>query len=60
MAGTSKKTKIITFRVPNEVYEALVRRNDQRTAMPISVNNYVRNRVIYDATRKHGTSKRKK
>jgi len=58
MAGTSSKTKLITFRLPNDVYEIILRRVTP-TGHPRTVSSYIRDRTIYDVRRKHGTYKRK-
>lgn len=45
--GTTKKSKIVTFRLDEEVYNRL-RKNHPNTS------EYLRERVTYDITRKHG------
>jgi len=46
MAGKSKKSRIVTFRLSNEVYDHLKRNHPQ-------VSEYLRDRITYDVTRKH-------
>jgi len=46
MAGTSKKSRIVTFRMDNEVY-AKARR------LHPNLSEWLRGRVKYDLTRKH-------
>ena len=51
MAGKSSKTQVISIRLPNEVVEKIKRRfvNNRFD----SVSHYLRDRIIYDITRKH-------
>ena len=51
MAGKSKKTRVITFRLENDVYKKL-KKNHPNTS------EYLRDRVTYDITRKHTKRKR--
>jgi len=46
MAGKSKKTKIVTFRLNNEDYVKLKMNHPQ-------VSEYLRERTTYDIRRKH-------
>ena len=50
MHGQSRQTTLITFRVPNEVYEVLARRAQRQCR---GVSQYVRRRLVYDTIRKH-------
>jgi len=47
MAGTSKKSVVVTFRLDKEVHARLKRNHP-------NVSEYLRNRVSYDITRRHG------
>jgi len=49
----SKKSKIVTFRLDNEVYNRLKKNHP-------NVSEYLRGRVTYDVTRKHIRTKPKK
>jgi len=46
MAGKSKKTKIVTFRLEHDVFEKLKKNHPD-------VSRYLRDRVTYDITRSH-------
>jgi len=46
MAGRSKKTRIVTFRMENEVYSKAKRLHP-------NLSEWLRDRVHYDVTRKH-------
>lgn len=50
MKGISRKTGIITLRLPNDVIETIVRRARKNN---ISAYEYLRDRVIYDFRRRH-------
>jgi len=50
----SATTKPVAFRLPNDVYEKIARRSKQ---MGISISDYIKRRVVYDATRQHGKGK---
>lgn len=53
MAGNSSKTHVVAYRLPNDVYETLIRRcNKNRYLTPSA---YLKARTIYDTRRKHGT-----
>lgn len=52
MPGKTKRSTIVSFRLDNEVL-AKLRRNHP------DVSTYLRERVTYDVTRKHGRRKRK-
>lgn len=49
----SHTTKIIAFRLPNEVYSILERKAGKQGIKP---SEWLRKRVIYDICRKHGKS----
>jgi len=51
LAGTSKKTRVVTFRMKHDTYEKL-RRNHP------NVSEYLRDRIEYDITRRHGRKKK--
>jgi len=46
----SKATKPVAFRVPNEVYNILVRRAKRKR---IGLSEYLRRKAVYDATKPH-------
>ena len=50
----SATTKPVAFRVPNDVYEMMARRAKR---MGLKVSDYIKRRVVYDATRQHGKGK---
>jgi len=58
MSGTSKKTVIVSFRVPNAVYAKIKKRSHQQARYK-TVSSYLRDRTTYDVERKHGTRKKK-
>ena len=47
MAGKSKKTRVVTFRMEDEVYQKLKKLHPNSS-------EWLRDRVKYDLTRKHG------
>ena len=47
----SATTKVVAFRLPNEVYFVLERRAKKQN---ITVSAYLKKRVKYDTMRKHG------
>lgn len=53
MSGTSKRTKVIAFRMPVAVYAILDRRVKGKRSRHKTVNEYVRDRMVYDILRKH-------
>jgi hypothetical protein len=59
MAGVSKSTKVVGVRLPNEVVET-IRRRCMRNLHYITVGTYLRNRIVYDITRKHGSNSKDK
>lgn len=54
MSGTSSKSTIVSFRLPNEVVSTLKRRIDGRQSRWGSVGEYLKERIIYDTERQHG------
>ena len=46
MSDKSKKSKVVTFRLDNEVFARLKRNHPK-------VSQYLRDRITYDVTRKH-------
>ncbi len=52
MSGTSRKTIVISLRLPNEIIEIVEGRIAKHHA-PATVAGYLRDRIIYDITRKH-------
>lgn len=50
--GKREKTKLVTVRLPLDVYEKLERNHS-------SVGEYLRKRITYDVRRKHGANKKK-
>ena len=52
MPNTSKKTKPFAFRLPIEVVKILENRVAKRHGRWISVGDYLKDRIIYDALRK--------
>ena len=59
MAGTSKLTKVVSIRLPVDVY-AILERRALALGRYNTVNSYLQRRLIYDITRKHGNGKRQK
>ena len=53
MPGTSKKTTVISIRLPNEVVFTLQHRIDGDRSRWGSVGEYLQERIIYDVTRSH-------
>ncbi len=53
MSGRSRKTTLITLRLPNEVVCTLERRIDGRRSHWFSVREYLQERIIYDTQREH-------
>ena len=53
MSGTSTKSTVVGFRLPNEVMLTLKRRIDGRRSRWESVGEYLKERVIYDTMRLH-------
>ena len=60
MAGTSKLSKRVSVRLPNEVFDAIQRRIDGRRGRWESVALYVQERIIYDVMRPHKKVRRSK
>ena len=54
MGGTSKKSKVISVRLPNEVIATLERRVNGRRSRWDSVGQYLRERIEFDTMRPHG------
>ena len=52
MSGTSKQTRVVSFRLSNEVCEIIERRARKGKGQSVSV--YLRDRITYDTLRKHG------
>ena len=52
----SRKSKIISIRLPNELIAKVQKRVD--VGRHESVSDYLRERIIYDITRKHKKAKR--
>ena len=59
MAGTSTKTQVISIRLPNDIVK-IIERRIYVTGHYRTVSSYLRDRIIYDMTRKHGTYRRKR
>lgn len=55
MAGKSSKTQVIAIRLPNEIVETIKKRFANNRFD--SVSHYLRERIIYDMTRKHARFK---
>lgn len=55
MSGRSSKTGIIRMRLPNEIIAIVQKRVDN--GRHDSVSSYLRDRIIYDITRKHVKTK---
>ncbi len=53
----SKSSKTITIRLSNEVYAKLERMHKKQG---YTIHDFLKRRIEYDLTRKHGTSKTKK
>lgn len=53
----SKKTKVIAIRLPNELVARIEKR--VKKGWHESVADYLRDRIIYDITRKHQKARRK-
>jgi len=53
MAGTSKKTRVVTFRMRHDTYEKLKKNHP-------NVSEYLRDRIEYDITRRHERKKKVK
>jgi Zn/Cd-binding protein ZinT len=60
MAGKSKKTVVVGFRIPNDVHEVLQRRIKGKKSRWGSVAEYLQDRIIYDVTRQHEKGKSSK
>ena len=54
----SKKTTIVSIRLPNELVAKVQKRVDN--GRHESVADYLRNRIIYDVNRKHRRARSKK
>jgi len=50
MAGISSKTRVIGLRLPNDLVEIALRRSQGNYT---TISDYLRQRLIYDLTRKH-------
>ena len=48
---SSRITQVIALRLPNEVVAIITRRAGKQGRLP---SEWMRNRIIYDITRKHG------
>lgn len=59
MCGKSSKSKVISLRLPTEVYTIIQKRINGRRGYHDSVAGYVKDRIIYDTLRKHGEHKKK-
>ena len=55
MAGKSRKSRLYTLRLENEVADILERRAGRQGR---SVQAYLRERVVFDTKRKHGRKSR--
>jgi len=53
MPGHSAKTVVVQFRIPVDLYVKLEKRVEKRLGRWQNVNQYCRERFIYDASRKH-------
>ena len=53
MPGHSGKTHPIAFRIPIELHEAITKRIAKKPGRWANVNEYAKERFIYDAQRKH-------
>ena len=53
MPGTSKKTTVVSLRLPNEVVFTLQRRISGDRSRWLSVGEYLQERIIYDTQRSH-------
>ena len=53
MSGTSSVTVPVNFRIPKELAEKIQRRIDKRPGKWSNINQYCRERFIYDVQRKH-------
>ncbi len=49
----SKVSRVVSFRLPNSVLFTLERRVNARRSRWCSVGEYLKERIIYDLTRKH-------
>ena len=54
----SKKSKVISIRLPNEIIEKVQKRIDRRSGL-VNMSTYLRERIIYDVSRKHKGRKKK-
>jgi len=54
MPGHSEKTEPVAFRLPIEVYGKILKRVQSKRSRYTTVAEYLKQRIIYDATRKHG------
>jgi len=59
MPNISHKTKPVAFRIPVDTFEVLERRTKGKRSRWATVNEYLRDRVVYDTSRKHGSKERK-
>ena len=53
MSGTSSTTVPVNFRIPVELYDIIQKRLAKRPGKWANVNVYIKQRVIFDAQRKH-------
>ena len=53
MPNQSKRTQIVTIRLPNEVLSVLKRRVNGRRSRWSTVGEYLKERIIYDTERVH-------
>jgi len=58
MPGKSSRSQVITIRLPNEIVETIKRRLANNRFG--SISEYLRDRIIYDMTRKHSRFRKMK
>ena len=53
MPGHSSKTVPVNFRIPVELHDIITKRIEKKPGRWVNVNEYIKQRAIYDAQRKH-------
>ena len=53
MAGISRKTQVVSIRLPNEVCRLIEKRLARQGSCSKTISQYLRDRIIYDMTRIH-------
>ena len=53
MPNQSSKTVPVNFRIPIDLYEIIQKRLEKKPGKWVNVNEYAKERFIYDASRPH-------